>query len=92
MALLWERQRINYPACERADDCGRKLSLPEVVVPHPRLRDRPFVLVPLNSLVPDWLVPGEQSEISVRQLANAAGTHGVDIARPTEIASPPSLV
>ena len=90
--LLWERQCIDCPASQHTDDCGAKSLLPEVVVPHPRLRDRPFVLVPLNSLVPDWLVPGEKSETSVRQLAGAAGTDGVDIARPTEIAWPHSLI
>jgi 2-amino-4-hydroxy-6-hydroxymethyldihydropteridine diphosphokinase len=30
---------------------------PGLIVPHPRFRDRPFVLRPLADLVPDWIDP-----------------------------------
>lgn len=35
-----------------------RMTLPELTVPHPRLVERLFVLVPLAQLVPDWRVPG----------------------------------
>jgi 2-amino-4-hydroxy-6-hydroxymethyldihydropteridine diphosphokinase len=34
------------------------LSTPDLTVPHPRMHERAFVLVPLYSLAPDLVVPG----------------------------------
>ena len=49
--LIFGRERI----CE-----------PDLVVPHPLLRDRAFVLVPLADIAPDLILEGEEGE-TVRQ-------------------------
>jgi 2-amino-4-hydroxy-6-hydroxymethyldihydropteridine diphosphokinase len=54
----------------------------ELTVPHPRLRERAFVLVPLSELAPDWIVPARapgELPLRVAELAAAAaGTSGVE--------------
>lgn len=43
----------------------------ELTVPHPRLRERAFVLVPFADVAPDWIVPGgsERDETVARLLS-----------------------
>lgn len=57
------------------------IETPDLVVPHPRLRERPFVLVPLAELVPDCVVPasGGHAAATVADLARAAGAKGVEL-------------
>lgn len=49
---------------------GLELRLPGLVVPHPRLAGRRFVLAPLADLLPDLVVPG--TGITVARLLAAA--------------------
>ncbi len=37
---------------------GEAIELPGLIVPHPRFRDRRFVLEPLAELAPEWVDPG----------------------------------
>ena len=36
---------------------GEAIELPGITVPHPRFRERPFVLEPLAELAPEWVDP-----------------------------------
>ncbi|MCK4412907.1 MAG: 2-amino-4-hydroxy-6-hydroxymethyldihydropteridine diphosphokinase [Candidatus Eisenbacteria sp.] len=42
---------------------------PRATVPHPRLHDRPFVLVPLAELLPHWRHPLRQADVREMLLA-----------------------
>lgn len=43
---------------------GDQLAEPGLVVPHPRFRERLFVLEPLAELVPDWIDPVSGEAVS----------------------------
>lgn len=52
---------------------------PELEVPHPGIRERAFVLVPLAEVAGDWIVPASRGAPAMRvaDLAACAGTEGV---------------
>ena len=45
-----------------------QIALPELIVPHPRLHERAFVLMPLAEIAPDLVLPGAAQ--TIRELAN----------------------
>ena len=51
------------------------LDTPRLTIPHPRMSDRAFVLVPLAEIAPDWLEPVTQKTIS--QLLQGLDCRGV---------------
>ena len=50
-----------------------------LVVPHPRLWERAFVLAPLAEIAPEWVVPAaaDQPSATVVELAEAVGRIGI---------------
>ena len=48
----------------------------ELILPHPRLHERAFVLIPLADVAPDWCHP--VTGLSVTQMVNALPQHLVD--------------
>jgi len=55
------------------------LDADELTIPHPRMAERPFVLVPLAEIAPDLVPPGWATTIG--ELARAVRGHGDVIAR-----------
>ncbi len=52
---------------------------PDLIVPHPRLRERGFVLVPLAEIATEWIVPASQGSDaeSVGSLSGRVDTDGI---------------
>lgn len=42
---------------------NQRIALPGLTVPHPRLRERAFVLVPLAEIAPDLTLPGDEKKV-----------------------------
>ena len=53
------------------------LDTPELQVPHPRMKERAFVLVPLAEIAPEWIDPVSQLPIS--ELLRKVDTSGVEL-------------
>jgi 2-amino-4-hydroxy-6-hydroxymethyldihydropteridine diphosphokinase len=64
------------------------LDNPELTLPHPRLHERAFVLVPLAELAPEMVHPG--SGQAVRELVRALPDGGVEVYAPAGWESAPT--
>ncbi len=55
----------------------QRINLPQLIVPHPHLLNRNFVLIPLAEIAPDWLYPLTQK--SIQALADDLDYSGLEI-------------
>ena len=55
----------------------------DLIIPHPRMRERAFVLVPLSEIAEDWQEPVSQKAIA--QLVSEIDCSGVEIFQPSEL-------
>jgi 2-amino-4-hydroxy-6-hydroxymethyldihydropteridine diphosphokinase len=69
------RRWLNLPPEQQVKQAPQHL-----ILPHPRLQDRGFVLVPLADVAPDWVHP--VLNLSVRQMAAALPQEARDEIRP----------
>ncbi|MDX2148687.1 MAG: 2-amino-4-hydroxy-6-hydroxymethyldihydropteridine diphosphokinase [Planctomycetota bacterium] len=73
----WTPRTIDLDLLLYAD---RLLTEPGLVVPHPRMLERAFVLVPLAMIAPEWIVPGTGQSVAVHAARLAASTdHGAPL-------------
>jgi 2-amino-4-hydroxy-6-hydroxymethyldihydropteridine diphosphokinase len=61
----------------------------DLVVPHPRMRERAFVMQPLSRIAGDWIVPGSRGFPAERvdALAERLGVEGVRLKYPASEAA-----
>jgi 2-amino-4-hydroxy-6-hydroxymethyldihydropteridine diphosphokinase len=64
----------------------RTVRAPDLVVPHPRWRERGFVLAPLGEIAPDWVDP--ETGVAVGVLAEGAA---LKPGRPRAVAGPDAI-
>ena len=69
--VRWGPRVIDIDILYRGEDA---LASPALTLPHPRLMERAFVLVPLSDLVPDRVIGG----ITVAEAAARVGRAGVE--------------
>ncbi|MFH1144659.1 MAG: 2-amino-4-hydroxy-6-hydroxymethyldihydropteridine diphosphokinase [Candidatus Eisenbacteria bacterium] len=55
---------------------------PRLILPHPRMHERPFVLVPLAEVMPEWRHP--VLDLRVREMLERSGDGGVRVWREGE--------
>jgi 2-amino-4-hydroxy-6-hydroxymethyldihydropteridine diphosphokinase len=63
-----------------APDAQIRTTPDQLILPHPRLQDRAFVLVPLADVAPDWLHP--RTGLTVRQMLGALPENDRDAVKP----------
>ncbi len=73
-AILWQHW------ADLAPDQQSQIAPTQLILPHPRLQDRAFVLVPLADIAPEWCHPVRGQ--TVRQMLKALPQSEIDSIRP----------
>jgi 2-amino-4-hydroxy-6-hydroxymethyldihydropteridine diphosphokinase len=73
-AATQDRWRLMLP------DAQIRITPDRLILPHPRLQDRAFVLVPLADVAPDWVHP--RTGLTVRQMLEALPKADRDAVKP----------
>lgn len=47
----------------------RKVNTPDLIIPHPKMKERAFVLIPLSEIAPDMVYPG--SDTTIKEMADS---------------------
>ena len=57
---------------------GVQIAMPDLIVPHPRMWQRAFVLAPLQELQPDWVPAAQLAPLLAQGVARSAGPQWAD--------------
>ena len=66
----WSPRRLDLDLLLWGQD---RIALPELEVPHPRMHERAFVLLPLSDIAPDWRHPATGAALPDLIAALSAG-------------------
>jgi 2-amino-4-hydroxy-6-hydroxymethyldihydropteridine diphosphokinase len=60
-----------------------KMDTPKLTIPHPRINERAFILIPLNEIAPDLFHPGFGK--TIQQLKSSVDSTSVSLFQPEEL-------
>ncbi len=68
---IWAPREIDLDILAYED---RIIETPELIIPHPHMHERAFVLIPMQEVVPDWCYPSAHDMLGGRSLRSLCQT------------------